>query len=80
MRLLPHEHDYDLQFPDMFPELDSSGVRWRFTCKCGKTVFTQEAALEDMWWTAINRKVALVLWGVIIGFVGFLIVYWATWK
>jgi hypothetical protein len=66
-RLLPHAHDYDMKFP-------GSDLRWCFTCKCGRVVFTQQTALDEMYWTQLGRKIGIVIWGLGIAAAGMLIV------
>jgi hypothetical protein len=66
MRLLPHAHDYDMTFPN--------NLNWCFRCKCGHVVFNADAAVEEMYWTGLGRKIGIALWGLGVACAGLLIV------
>jgi hypothetical protein len=63
VRFLPHQHDYDMEFP---PSAQGP-MSWKFSCSCGKTVYSQEAALEDERWSRLSRRLAFFGYGIILG-------------
>jgi hypothetical protein len=72
LSLLPHAHDYDMKFPN--------NLNWRFECKCGHVVHTPDAAMREMYWTQLARRIGLVLWGLGIACAGLIIVMLAVGK
>jgi hypothetical protein len=73
VKLLPHAHDYDMKFPN-------NDLQWCFTCKCGHVVFNPEAALNEMYWTGLARRIGILIWGLGIASAGLLIMTVAAGK